>query len=198
MLAMASLIKAAYERLVAAFLLATEHGYLPDLVLRHGIRYLLFLRAAAAVRTTRCDGNLALNNNRFPVGPGIAAMAHSTCMAPIRADAEAAAGCNHASQDGLCGRAAEDAHSHPYERSERAALRGMWCTHLRNPITPVCMQPTPCHALFFFQSSQPLHLHVVPGDGIPLSTSQLPQPCGVQTTKIWPDLTLPHRDAAAY
>eukprot|EP00955_Chlamydomonas_euryale_P018822 200775-Chlamydomonas_euryale.AAC.7 len=47
---MAWVLKQAYERAVAGFLYATEHGYVPDLVLRAGIRYLLSLRASHAVR----------------------------------------------------------------------------------------------------------------------------------------------------
>jgi hypothetical protein len=47
---MSELLKAAYESAVALFISTVEYGLVPDFVLRQGIRYLLSIRAKAAVR----------------------------------------------------------------------------------------------------------------------------------------------------
>lgn len=51
-IAMSQLLVAAYEAAAAWFIKATEAGVMPDFILRAGIRYLLSLRAKAAVRQT--------------------------------------------------------------------------------------------------------------------------------------------------
>lgn len=49
-IAMSQLLVTAYEAAAAWFIKATEAGVMPDFILRAGIRYLLSLRAKAAVR----------------------------------------------------------------------------------------------------------------------------------------------------
>jgi hypothetical protein len=51
-------ISAVYELLVGSLISATEQGYVPDFILRRGIRYLLSLRASAAA--VRAEEDLGL------------------------------------------------------------------------------------------------------------------------------------------